>query len=100
MKHYSLTPTHYFSTPDMSWDALLKRTKIKLELLTDIDQHFFIERGLHKGISMVSKRFTEANNPMCQDYDSSTPNSWIMYPDANNLYDWAMMQQLPVGGFQ
>ena len=47
---------------------------------------------------MVSKHFEKANNPVCQDYDKSKPNSWIMYLDANNLYGWAIMQQLPVCG--
>ena len=42
----------------------------------------------------------KANNPQCTNYDSSKPNSWIIYLDANNLYGWAMEQQLPVHGFQ
>ena len=37
---------------------------------------------------------------MCQDYNESKSNSLIMYLDANNLYGWAMMQQLLVSGFQ
>ena len=100
IKHYSLDPAHYFSAPGMSWDALLKKTKVQLELLTDIDMHLFVEKGLRGGISMVSKRFAKANNPQCPDYDSTKPNKWIMYLDANNLYGWAMNQLLPVGGFQ
>ena len=84
----------------MSWDALLKMAKVQLELLTDIAMHLFMEKGLRGGLCMVSKRVAKANNPQCPDYDSSKPNSWIMYLDANNLYGWAMMQPLPVGGFQ
>ena len=63
IKHYSLDPAHYFSAPGMSWDALLKKTKVQLELLTDIDMHLFVEKGLRGGISMVSKRFAKANYP-------------------------------------
>ena len=100
IEHYSLDPAHYFSAPGMSWDALLKKTKVQLELLTDIDMHLFVERGLRGGISMVSKRFAKANNTQCPEYDSTKPNKWIMYLDANNLYGWAMNQLLPVGGFQ
>ena len=73
---------------------------MQLELLTDIDMHLFVEKGLRGGISMVSKRFAKANNPQCPEYDSTKPNKWIMYLDANNLYGWAMNQLLPVGGFQ
>jgi len=57
MQHYGLDPAHYFSAPGMSWDALLKMTKVELELLTDIDMHLLMEKGLHGGVCMVSKRF-------------------------------------------
>ena len=99
MKHYQLDPAYYFSLPGMAWDALLKKTNVELELLTDIDMHLFFERGLRGGVSMVSKRFAKANNPQCPDHDTTKPNNWIMYLDANNLYGWAMQQMLPVGGF-
>jgi len=100
MQHYGLDPAQYFCAPGMSWDALLKMTKVQLELLTNIAMHLFMEKGLRGRLCMVSKRFAKANNPQCPDYDSSKPNSWIMYLDANNLYGWAMKQPLPVGGFQ
>ena len=41
---YKLDSAHYYSSPGMSWDALLKKTGIELELLTDYDQHLFIEK--------------------------------------------------------
>jgi len=81
----------------MSWDALLKMTKVEIELLTDIDMHLFMEKGLHGGVCTVSKRFAKANNPQCPEYDSTKPNKWIMYLDAHNLYGWGVKQLLPVG---
>ena len=97
---YKLDPAHYYSSPGMSWDALLKKIGIELELLTDYDQHLFIEKGMRGGISMVSKRYAKANNPCVEGYNPEKPNSFIMYLDANNLYGWAMSQYLPTGGFQ
>ena len=61
---YSLDPAHYYSSPGLSWDALLKKTGVELELLTDLDMHLFIERGIRGGISMSSKRCAKANNPL------------------------------------
>jgi len=52
---YGLDPVHYYTAPSLSWDALLKKTGIELELLTDLDMHLFIEKGMRGGISMVSK---------------------------------------------
>ena len=84
MYHYDLDPTHYFSSLGMSWNALLKKTKIELELSTDTNMHLFFEKGLRGGMSMVSKRFAKANNPQGPDYDDSKPNNWLLYLDGNN----------------
>ena len=35
MQYYKLDPCHYFTSPGLSWDAMLKMTNIKLELMTD-----------------------------------------------------------------
>ena len=67
MDAYKLDPLHYYTAPGLSWDALLKHTQINLELLTDIDVHLFIEKGMCVGISMVSKRHAKANNPHTAD---------------------------------
>ena len=72
MHHYDLDPAHYFPLPGISWDALLKKTKIEVELLTDIDMHLFMKKSLRGGISIVSKRFSKANHS-CPQYDSSKP---------------------------
>ena len=37
MQYYGLDPCHYFTSPGLSWDAMLKMTKVKLELMTDIN---------------------------------------------------------------
>ena len=44
LKYYKLDPCHYFTSPGLSWDAMLKMTDIKLELMTDIDMFQFIEK--------------------------------------------------------
>ena len=51
---YGLDPCHYFSSPGLSWDAMLKMTKIKLDLISDIDMHLFIEKGMRGGISYIA----------------------------------------------
>ena len=62
-KTYGLDPAHYITSPGLSWDALLKHTGVKLELLTDVDKYLFIEKGMRGGISRVSQRQTTANVP-------------------------------------
>ena len=61
--------------------------------------YLFIEGALRCGISMISNRFSKANNPYVPDYDPTQENSYVMYFDANNLCGWAMSQSLPTGEF-
>ena len=100
LEYYKLDPCHYFTSPGLSWDAMLKMTNIKLELMTDVDMFQFIEKGLRGGISYIANRYGKANNKYMKEYDEKAPSKYIMYLDANNLYGWAMSQYLPTGGFK
>ena len=100
LEYYKLDPCHYFTSPGLSWDAMLKMTNIKLELMTDIDMFQFIEKGLRGGISYIANRYSKANNKYMKEYYENKPSKHIMYLDANNLYGWAMSQYLPTGGFK
>ena len=62
LDYYGLDPCHYFSSPGLSWDAMLKMTKIELNLISDIDMHLFIEKGMRGGISYISNRHSKADN--------------------------------------
>ena len=99
-QYYKLDSCHYFMSPGLSWDAMLKMTNIKLELMTDIDMFQFIEKGMCGGVSYIANRYGNANNKYMKEYDEKAPSKYIMYLDANNLYGWAMSQYLPTGNFK
>ena len=98
--HYRLDPCHYFSSPGLSWDAMLKVTVIELDLLSDFDMHLFIEKGMRGGISYIAKRHSKANNKYLKSYDEHKESIYISYLDANNLYGWEMSQYLVYGRFK
>ena len=100
MDCYELDPCHYFSSPGLSWDAMLKITKIEFELISGIDIHLFIEKGMRGGISYIAKRHSKANNKYMECYDSSEKSKYIIYLDANNLYGWPVSQYLPSSEFK
>ena len=100
LQYYKLDPCHYFTAPGLSWDAMLKMTDIKLELMTDIDMFQFIEKGMRGGVSYIAHRYGKANNKYMSDYDPKQPCKHIIYLDANNLYGYAMSQYLPTGNFK
>ena len=96
---YGLDPSYFYSAPGLAWQACLKKTKVKLELLTDIDMLLMVEKGTRGGICQATHRYAKANNKYMKNYDKSIESSYIEYLDANNLYRWAMSQKLPSNGF-
>ena len=100
LDYYGLDPCHYFSSPGLSWDAMLKMTKIELDLISNIAMHLFIKKRMRRGISFIAKRHSKANNKYMECYDSSKETIYITYLDANNLYGWAMSQYLPYSLFK
>ena len=54
---YDLDPAYYYTLPWYTWDAMLKYTQVRLELLSDIDQIMFVERGIRGGLSQCSSRW-------------------------------------------
>lgn len=99
-RHFGLDAAHYYTSPALSWDAMLRKTGITLELLTDVDQYLFIEKGMRGGVSYIAHYHAKANNQYLEDYNPEEPSSYIIYLDANNLYGWGMSQSLPTGGFK
>ena len=95
LDYYGLDPCHCFSSPGLSWNAMLKMTGIELELISDSDMHLFIEKRMRGGISYIAKRYSKANNKYMKCYDSNKESVLIVYLDANNLYGWAMIKYLP-----
>jgi hypothetical protein len=99
MTNYKLDPLWYYTSPGLAWDACLKLTGIKLDLISDPDMYLFIEKGIRGGISTIMKRHAVANNKYMTDYKPESTNKFITYLDANNLYGWAMNQPLPYEEF-
>ena len=100
LKFHGVNPYHYFSSPGLSQDAMLKMTGVKLEKISDIDKYLFIEKGLRGGISYIAKRYAKANNKYMNDYDPKKPSTFISYLDMNNLYGWAMSEYFPSETFK
>ena len=68
--------------------------------MTDPDMLLMIARGIRGGVSMITKKHAESNNPYSKEtYDSSKPLTYLMYYDANNLYGWAMSEPMPQADF-
>ena len=65
---YELDPAHFLSAPGLAWQACLKKTKVELELLTNIDTLFMAEKGIRGGISQAIHRYAKANKKYMKNY--------------------------------
>ena len=81
---YELDPAHFLSLPGLAWQACLKKTNVKLELLTDYDMLVMVEEGIRGGICHAIHRYAKANNKYMKNYDKNKESSYIQYLDANN----------------
>ena len=86
LQYYKSDPCHYFTSPGLSWDAMLRMTNIKLELMTNVDMFQFIEKGMRGGVSYIANRYGKANNKYMKNHDKNAQAKYIMYLDAYNLY--------------
>ena len=100
LQYYKLDPCHYFTSPGLSWDAMLKMTNIKLELMIDVDMYQSIEKGMRGRVSYIASQYGKANNKYVKEYNKKAPSKHIMNLDVNDLYGWAMSQYLPTGNFR
>ena len=100
IKVYELDPAHFLSLPGLALQACLKKTNIKLELLTDYDMLLMVEEGIRGGICHAIHRHAKANNKYMKNYDKNKESSYIQYLDVNNLYVSAISQKLHVNGFK
>ena len=97
---YELDPAHFLSAPGLEWQVCLKKTRVKLGLLLDIDMLLILEKGIRGGIFNSIHKYAKAKNKYMKNYDKGKESSYLEYLDANNLYEWAMSQKLPVNGFK
>jgi len=90
LKNYGLDPCWYFTAPGLAWDACLKKTDVKLELLNVVDMLLMIEKGIRGGVSMIPKRYAKANNKYMKDFNLEEESKFIQY----------LSQPLPVSNFK
>ena len=84
-KNLSLDTAKCLSAPGLAWQATLKNTEVKLELLTDIDMLLMVEKGIRGGIYHAIHRYAKANNKYMKDYDKNKESSYLKYWDVNDL---------------
>ena len=70
----------------LAWQACLKKTKLELELLTNIGILLMVEKGTRGGICQAIHSHAKAYNKYMKNYDKDVISSYLMYLDANKNY--------------
>ena len=97
---YELDHAKFLSVPGLACLAALKKTKVKLDLLTDIDMLLMVEKGIRGGICHSIYRYAKANNKYMKDYDKNKESSYLQFWAVNELNGWAMLLKLPIDHFE
>ena len=90
LKNYGSCTSHYFIASGLSWDAMLKIIKNKLDRITDPDRYILFENSTGDGVSYISNRYSKVSNTYLKPYDPREETKHIVYLDTNNLYGYAM----------
>ena len=72
-----LYPTYFVSAPGLAQQACLKKTEVKLEVMTDYDMLLMIEKGIRGAIYQAAHRYAKANNKCMKSYDKNNESSYI-----------------------
>ena len=72
---YQLDLAELFSTPRLAWQVDFKKTKIKLELLTNIDMQLMVEEEIRGELCHSINRYVKAYNKYMESYDKSKGSS-------------------------
>ena len=84
----------------MELQVCSNKTRVELEILTDVDILLIFKKGIRGGICHAVYQHVKANNKYMKDYDLRIESSHLLYWDVSNLYGWTMPQKLPVDGFK
>ena len=98
-KIYHIDPVKFLSAPRLVWQAALKKTEVKLQLLIHIDKLSMVEKGIRGRICHANHWYAKANNKYMKG-SKNKESSYLKYCDVKNLYGWAMSQKFPVNKFE
>ena len=78
----------------------LKKTIAELDLLTYINMLLMVKKGIRGVICHSIFWYEKANNKYMKSYSKNKEWSHLQYWDVNNLYGWAMFQNLLANNFE
>ena len=84
---FELDPAGFLTAPGLAWQAALKKTKVKLDLLTDLGMLLMVEKGIREGICQAVDWYAKTAKKYRKDHDKDKQSPCGKYWDVNNFFD-------------
>ena len=76
---YEFDPAKFLSAPGFTWQVALKKTKVKLDLLTNIDMLLMVKKGVGWGTCHFIFRYAKASNKHTKNCNKNKESSYLQY---------------------
>ena len=76
---YELKRVRFLTAPGLAWQEVVKKTKLKLDLLTGIDLLLMTEEGIRGEICHAIHQYARTNNKHMKVYDKNKESSYLKY---------------------
>ena len=93
---FNLDPSHFYGTPTLAFNIMLKYSKCQLEHLSDSNINDFFRSSIRGGVCFIKKRYEKGDSK----FTNQGKQKFIKYLDATNLYGSMMMNKLPYKNFR
>ena len=81
---YELHPTPFLNAAVSAFLTTLRKTKLNLGLLTDIDMLLMVENCIRRAICRDIHQYATANNKYMTDYYKNKESSYLKYWDVSD----------------
>ena len=96
LKSFNLDPSHFYGIPSLSYNIMLKFSKIKLEHLSNPKMNDWFRSSIRGGVAFIKKRYENGDST----FTGQGYQKFIKYIDATNLYGSMMTFKLPYQNFK
>ena len=86
LEHYKLDPAHFYTSPGLAWKACLRKTRVRLALLTDPDMLLMFKHGIRGGITQAVHHYASVNNKyMGEKFNPNKEPSYLQHLSSHSV---------------
>ena len=99
-EHFQMDINHFLGIPGLSFNIMLKVSKVQLELISNPEICNFFRKSIRGGMSFIATRKAKSDYTNSDVENCNKRMTHIRYIDGNNLYGSQMLFDLPTGDYK